>query len=217
MDKTQVQPTTKLHDYDTLASKESIDRTIDALKKNNFLPYQVKTKEEALAKIKEILPEGVSIMNGASVTLQEIGFIDFLKSGNHKWKNLHEAILAESDPQKQALLRRQSVVSDYYLGSVHAVSETGELVIASNTGSQLPHLVYTSPNIVLVVGAQKIMPTLPDAIRRLEEYVIPLEDKRMKEAYGMGTTYAKTVILHRENPMFGRKVHIIIVDENLGF
>jgi L-lactate utilization protein LutB len=210
------QPTSS-HDYTVLASKESIDKAVTAFEQNSFIPYHVKTKEEALAKVQELIPENVSIMNGASATLQEIGFVDLLKSGNHKWKNLHEAILDETDPQKQALLRRQSAVSDFYVGSVHAASETGELVIASNSGSQLAHIVYTSPNLVFVVGAQKIMPTTADAIRRLEEHVVPLEDKRMMEAYGMGTTYSKTVILHKENPMMGRKIHIIIVDEKLGF
>lgn len=203
--------------YNIIASEESISKTILALKENNFIPYHVKTKEEALSKVKELIPSGASVMNGASETLRQIGFIDYLKSGKHSWDNLHEAILAESDPKKQGLLRRLSVVSDFYVGSVHAMSETGELVIASNTGSQLPHLVFTSPNLVLVVGAQKIMPSTTEAIKRLEEYVIPLEDKRMIDVYGFGTTYSKTLIYHRENPMMGRKFHIIIVDEKLGF
>ncbi len=207
----------KSRDYNEVASDESIDRAIESFKENNFIPYHVKSKEEALTKVKELIPEGASVMNGASVTLQEIGYVDFLKSGNHKWDNLHEAILAEKDPEKQGLLRRQSVVSDFYVGSVHAASEEGELVIASNTGSQLPHVVFTSPNVILVVGAQKIMPTLSEAISRLEEYVIKLEDKRMKDVYGIGTTHTKTVIFHKENPMSGRKINIIIVDEKLGF
>jgi len=106
-------------------------------------------------------------MNGASRTLEEIGYVDYLKSGTHGWKNLHEEILAEKDPATQALLRKQSVLSDYYLGSAHAVTQTGELVIASNSGSQLPHLAYTSPNIILVVGTHKIVPTLQDALARI--------------------------------------------------
>ena len=70
--------------------------------------------------------------------------------------------------QKESSLRKQSALSDYYLGSVHALlSETGELVIASNSGSQLPHLVFTSPNIILVVGTQKITSTLDEAIKHL--------------------------------------------------
>jgi len=170
-----------------------------------------------LERIKALIPQGASIHNGGSTTLQEIGYIDYLKSETHGWNNLHANILAEADPEKQSKLRRESAFSDYYLGSVHALSETGEMVIASNTGSQLPHLVFTSPNIILVVGTQKITPTLVEAIRRLEEYVIPLEDKRAMSAYKSHTMNTKTLILHKENPMMGRKVKIILVKERLGF
>lgn len=203
--------------FNILASQASIEKTIKSLKENNFEPIEVDSKEEALAKILELIPGGASVMNGSSVTLQEIGYIDFLKNGKHKWNNLHDAILAESDKEKQALLRKQSVLSDFYLGSAHALTEEGEIMIASNSGSQLPHLVFTSPNTILVVGAQKIVPTLPDAFRRVKEHVIPLEDERMRGVYGFGTMLAKTLILHKENAAMGRKIYIILVKEILGF
>lgn len=204
-------------DYATLAPQDSITKTAATLTAHHFEPIIVATKEEALAKLKELIPQGASVMNGASKTLEEIGYIEYVKSGAHGWNNLHDAILAEKDPMKQALLRKQSVVSDFYLGSVHAITEEGELVIASNTGSQLPHLAYTSPNIILVVGAQKIVPTLSDALKRLKQRVIPLEDERMKQVYGYGTMHNKTLILHGENPALGRTVRVIIVNEPLGF
>lgn len=212
-----INTTSNSRDFNALASEESINKAIESFKENNFIPHQVKSKKDALNKVIELIPEGASVMNGASETLREIGFIDFLKEGQHKWNNLHENILAESDSEKQQQLRRESVISDYYLGSVHAASETGELIIASNSGSQLPHILFTSPNVILVVGAQKVVPTLSEAIVRLNEHVIELEDKRMNEVYGMGTTHTKTAIYHKENPMSGRKIHIIIVDEKLGF
>lgn len=201
----------------TLATQESITKTAAALTANGFEPVVVASKEEALLKLKEMIPSGATIMNGTSATLEEIGYVEYLKSGEHDWKNLHERIIAETDPAKQAQLRRESVISDYYVGSAHALTENGELIIASNTGSQLPHLVFTSPNIALVIGANKIVPTLEAGFERLKQHVIPLEDARMHKVYGMGTTWAKTVILHKENPMFGRKVHVIIVNESLGF
>lgn len=203
--------------FKTLASQESINKTIQELTANGFQAEVVENRAEALERIKALIPQGASIHNGGSTTLQEIGYIDYLKSETHGWNNLHANILAEADPEKQSKLRRESAFSDYYLGSVHALSETGEMVIASNTGSQLPHLVFTSPNIILVVGTQKITPTLVEAIRRLEEYVIPLEDKRAMSAYKSHTMNTKTLILHKENPMMGRKVKIILVKERLGF
>lgn len=194
-----------------------LDGTVNSLTANNFPTEVVENKQAALEKIKQLIPDGTSVMKGSSVTLTEIGFIDLLISGQHKWDNVHERVLTEKDPEKQALLRKQSVISDYYLGSAHAITETGEIVIASNTGSQLPHLVYTSQNIILVVGQQKIVPTLADAFTRIEQVVVPLEDKRMHEAYGFGTNYAKTLILHNEGKGSGRKFHVLIVREDLGY
>lgn len=203
--------------FNTLASQESIDKTVQNLTANGFQAEVVENRVEALERIKALIPKDASIHNGGSTTLQEIGYIDYLKSDTHGWNNLHANILAEADPEKQSKLRRESAFSDYYLGSVHALSETGEMVIASNTGSQLPHLVFTSPNIILIVGTQKITPTLESAIRRLEEYVVPLEDKRAMSAYKSHTMNTKTLILHKENPMMGRNVKIILVKESLGF
>jgi L-lactate utilization protein LutC len=130
---------------------------------------------------------------------------------------VHDAILAEKDPAKQAMLRKQSVISDYYLGSVHALSATGELVIASASGSQLPHLVFTSPNIILVVSTQKITSNVEQALKRVKEHVFPLENARMQAAGASGSVLAKTLILSREPAFMSRKVHIILVKEKLGF
>ena len=203
--------------YNQLASNESIQTTIGELAKHNIEAVVVDTKKGALEKIKELIPSGVSVMNGSSTTLIEIGFVDYLKEGKHGWNNLHESILAESDPAKQGKLRKESALSDYYLGSVHALSETGEFVVASNTGSQLPHIVFTSQNLLFVVGAQKIVPTLSEALKRLEEYVVPLENERSLKAYGAPTALNKIVIFKGESPMIGRKVKMIIVKESLGF
>jgi len=203
--------------YNTLAKKEIVNRTAKALRSKNIETFILKNRREALNKIKELIPQGVSVMNGASKTLEQIGFVEYLKSGKHKWNNLHEAILAEKDPAKQAILRKQSVLSDYYLGSVHALMENGEFIIASNTGSQLPHIVFTSQNLIFVVSTKKIVPNFTQAIERLEKHIIPLEDKRMREQYGMGTAENKIIIFKNENPMLGRKIRMLLVEEDLGF
>ncbi len=203
--------------YTTIADNAIIQKTLTALEGRHISASVVETGQEALEKIRSLIPEGATVMNGASKTLEEIGYLELLKSGGHPWENPKEAILSEKDPEKQAILRKHSVVSDYYLGSVHALSTDGEIVIASNTGSQLPHIVYTSPNIIFVVGAQKITPTLADALKRLEEHVIPLEDARMKSVGYPGTFQSKTLIFRGESPMMGRKFNLIVVKEALGF
>ncbi len=203
--------------YDTLASTDVIHHTMSALTERGFLPELLPARDAALARIKELIPTGSSVMNGSSRTLEEIGFVKYLKENAHGWNNLHEAILAEQNPAQQAMLRKQSALSDFYLGSAHAIAETGEIVIASNSGSQLPHIVFTSPNLILVVGAQKITLDLDTAIARVKEHVLPLEDARMKQA-GMGGSFiSKLLILNREQSFMGRKVHILFVSEKLGF
>src|SRR3989344_4810435 len=123
-------------DYTQLASSQTVAKTVKALESRGFKAAVVGSGKEALEYIKKAIPKGASVMNGSSVTLEEIGLVDLLKSGKHEWNNLHAAVLAEQDQAKRAQLRKQAVVSDYYLGSVHALTEGGEMVIASNTGSQ---------------------------------------------------------------------------------
>ena len=203
--------------YKALASAEVIKKTIDALAGRGIEGVVVNNRAGALEKVKSLIPQGASIMNGSSRTLEEIGFVEYLKSGAHGWKNLHEEILMEKDPTKQAMLRKQAVFSDYYLGSVHAIAETGQLVIASNSGSQLPHIVFTSPNLVFVVGAQKLVLNLDAALSRVREYVLPLEDKRMKDVGMGGSAISKLLIFEQEPVFMGRKVHVVFVNEKLGF
>lgn len=204
-------------DYNMLASQESIDATVAALKANHFDAIVVESGADALAKIKEFIPQGASVMNGASTTLEQIGYIAYLEAGQHGWNNLKEAILKEKDPQKQSMLRKQSVVSDYYAGSAHGVTQDGSLVFASNTGSQLPHLAFTSKNIILIVSTKKIGKDLPAVWDRLENHIVPLEDARLMKASNAHTLHAKTLILHKENPKMGRKILVVFVKEDLGF
>lgn len=204
-------------DYSTLASPSSLEKTVTSLREKQYLPVVVRTKEEALTKIKELIPSGASIMNGSSTTLQQIGYQDYLASGQHSWVDLHAQITAENDEAKRHVLRQQSVLSDYYLGSVHALTETGEMVIASNTGSQLPHLVFTSPNVILVISTKKIVPDLTAALQRLETHVIPLEDQRLMAAMNAHTAQNKLLLFKGEAAYLQRKIHLILVEEDLGF
>lgn len=203
--------------FDELASQESIEKVTTNLKNHNIDSIVVDSGKEAQEKILELIPQGASVMNGSSRTLEEIGFIEYLKSGNHGWDNQHATILAEKDPAKEAKLRKLALLADYYLGSVHAVTEDGEFIVASNTGSQLPHIAHSSPNLILIVSTQKIVINLEEGMKRLKEHVVPLEDANMKQKYGMGTQVNKILIVKGENPMLGRKITMILIKEKLGF
>lgn len=203
--------------YSKPAVNARLVKAVAELEAKGIETYIVSNAREALVKIKKLIPKNASVMNGSSKTLEEIGFVDYLKSGRHGWNNLHEAIVNESDPKEKSRLRKEAVLADYYLGSVHALTENGDFIVASNTGSQLPHIVYTSPNLIFVVGAQKIVGDLEGAMRRLDEYVVPLEDENMNQKYGMGTKLNKIVIFRGESEFTGRKIRMILVREKLGF
>lgn len=186
-------------DFNRLATEQSIETTKKALENKGYAVSVVGNGAEALELIKKIIPAGASVMNGSSTTLGQIGFSDFLKSGEHGWHNFHKSIQAEVDPTKRATLRQQSVHSEYYLGSVHALTENGEMIIASNTGSQLPHIAFTSPNLIFVVSTKKIVPDLVAGMERLSQHVVPLEDKRLMEKYGSHTAPNKVLVFNGEN------------------
>lgn len=203
--------------YDQLVDSKLLRSTVEALQSKNYSVDVVANKTMALDALKLLIPKQASVMNGASKTLEQIGFIDYLKSGQHGWNNLHTAIVAETDPAKQMKLRQQATLSDYYLGSVHALVSNGEFIIASNSASQLPNIVFNSPNLIFVVGTQKIVPSMTEAIERLEKYVMPLEDQRMRQEYGIGTTENKLLIFKGESAMSKRHIHFLLIEQVLGF
>ena len=201
--------------YAELANQNTIDKTIEGLKGRNIHPQFVANKAEALAAIQKLIPSGATVTTGSSTTLNEIGFTELLKSGNHPWQNLKDAIVAETDPVKQGELRRQSSLAQFFLGSVHAVTEDGIALIASASGSQLAPYAFTADNVIWVVGAQKIVPNLDEAFKRVNEYVFPLEDARMKSTGAPGSVRGKWLIFERE--VMPRQIHLILVNEVLGF
>ncbi len=206
-------------DYQSLPSPDRIQKTITALQSHGITVTFVESKEAALSQIQNLIPVAASMMTGASVTLQQIGLEAFLKGGSHPWWNMKATILAEKDPVQQAVLRKQSTLAEYYLGSVHAITESGEILIASATGSQLPAYAYSSNHVIWVAGAQKIVPTLDDAFRRLREFVQPLEDQRLKQIFGPEAkgVIGKILVFERESPMLRRSINLILVNEVLGF
>ena len=205
-------------DYASLPTQDRIQRTLEAVKGRGINAELVGTKEDALARVQALIPPGSLVMTGASVTLQQIGFEALLISGDHPWRNFKADLLAEKDPVKQSAMRRQGTLAEYYLGSVNALAETGELVFASGSGSQLPAYAYSSRNVIWVAGTQKIAPTLEDAIRRVREYVLPLEDQRQKSLGNQaGSRINRILIIEGEPAYLRRNLTLILVNEALGF
>jgi hypothetical protein len=205
-------------DYGTLPTQEVARRTVEAVKARGINAEVIETTEAALERVKALIPPGCVVMTGSSVTLQQIGFEAILISGDHPWRNFKDDLLAEKDPAKQAAMRKQGTLAEFYLGSVNALAETGELVFASGSGSQLPAYAYTSRNVIWVVGAQKITPTLDDALRRVREYVLPLEDERQKSLGNKaGSRINRILIIEGEPAYLRRNLTLILVNQVLGF
>ncbi|MGD0613684.1 MAG: lactate utilization protein [Anaerolineales bacterium] len=202
--------------FNTLPTPESVQKTIEAVKARGINVILVNNKAEALAQLKQLIPAGASVITASSQTLTEIGLDDIFISGEHPWKNLKTEILAEKDRLKQLLLRQQATLSDYYLGSVNALAESGEIVFASATGSQLPAYAFSSNHVIWVAGVQKITANLEEAIRRVREYVTPLVDEQVKKMGGPGTIIGKLMIFEREAPVLKRQITLILVNEVLG-
>jgi hypothetical protein len=204
--------------YTSLPDTDQLQRTVEAVQARGIKVAFVATKEAALAKLQSLIPAGAVVMTGGSVTLTQIGFDAMLISGNHPWRNFKADLLAEKDPAKQFTMRLQGTQAEYFLGSVNAISETGELVFASATGSQLPAYAFTSRNVIWVAGAQKIAATLDEALKRVREYVLPMEDQRQKNAGNKnGTFIGRILILEREPAYLRRNLTLILVNEVLGF
>jgi L-lactate utilization protein LutC len=203
-------------DYNVLAAGDVVARTAASLKERNISVQLANERSAALEAVKKLLPAQAEVMTGGSTTLEQIGFVDILKSGQHPWQSFKDKIFAEKDQAKQARLRKESCLAEFFLGSVQAVTEAGEILIASNTGSQIPAYAFTSNNVIWVVGAQKIVPDLNGALKRVWDYCLPREDERQKSIGGKGSNVGKLFIFERETLPF-RKINLIFVNEVLGF
>lgn len=201
--------------FSQLATDESINKTKDALIKNGIEVLVAKNGKEAKEKVLKIIPEGAEIMNMTSVTLETIGvakeIVEFGKYNSVRNK------LVKMSAQGGSVLDRQKMgaAPEWAIGSVHAVTEDGKVIVASATGSQLPAYAYGSAHVVWVVGSQKIVKNLDEGMKRIYEYVLPLESERAQKAYGMNSSVNKTLIINKE--VTPKRITMIIVKEKLGF
>lgn len=200
--------------WNGLPSNDGIERTIKALKANGIEAKFVQTGKDAKTEVLSLIPEGAEVMNMTSVTLEKISIVDeILKSGKYNAIRNKLTTMNESQVLER---RRLGAVSEYVLGSVHAVTEEGQVMIASQSGSQLPAYAFGGINIIWVVGAQKIVKNTEEGIKRIYEYCLPLESERAKKAYGVpGSAVNKVLIINKE--IQPGRIILILVNEVLGF
>ena len=201
--------------YDQLASSEQIEATIAALQANGINGLVVESGEEAKKKVLELLPEGTEVMTMTSVTLDTLGIAQEINESG-KYDSVRVKLNAMNRETQGSEMQKLGAAPDWTVGSVHAVTEDGKVLIASNTGSQLPAYAYGAGHVVWVVGAQKIVKDVEAGLKRIYHYVLPLEAERAKKAYGApGSFVSKLLVINREN--IENRITIIFIKEVIGY
>ncbi|HXB48469.1 MAG TPA: LUD domain-containing protein [Streptosporangiaceae bacterium] len=191
-----------------------LERAAAALTANNFAVEILDDAAAARTRIKDLIPEGASVFTGASETLRLSGIEgDISNSGRY------DALRSRGKTMDRATQRdeiwRLMSTPDVIVGSVAAVTETGSLVVASASGSQLPGYAGAAARVVWVVGAQKVVPDLPAALRRIEDHCLPLENDRAMKVYGRPSALNRVLILNAE-PEAGRGT-VLLLRQAIGF
>lgn len=198
-----------------LEYRDRIQRTFAALQKRGVECIYVPDRKAALEWLQQRLPAGDAIAHGSSTTLSEIGFVDLLKNEEAPYRYLNAEWQRENDATARYRLRAKlSLTANWYLGSVQAICETGQVVGSDASGSRQAFYIFGPPRVIWVAGVNKLVPSLEEGFRRVHEVALPREDQRMKNQGASGSYVGKLVVYEREKP--GR-ISLLLVGESLGF
>ncbi|KAF9986573.1 hypothetical protein BGZ65_007082 [Modicella reniformis] len=206
------------HHYTRAANAERVNAAKVALEANGFKVHLVNSRGEAFETLKSLIPAGASVNNAHSTTLEEIGFITYLK-GETEWNNVHAKILAEKDPVKQSELRRTiGSTVDYYLTSMSAITEDGKLAHADLSGSKVGGVAFGAANVIVVAGTNKIVKDEDEAWTRTNEFALAAESARARDAYGVpASAIANYEVIRKANPFNPNRLQVLLVNDALGF
>lgn len=197
-----------------LASAESIAKTVKNLKVNGINAIAVENKKEAKRKVLELLPQDAEVMNMSSVTIDTLGLPEEINESG-RYNSVKNKLMKMDRKTQGREMQKLGAAPEYAVGSVQTVTEDGKIIIASNSGSQLPAYAYSASQVIWVVGAQKIVKDVNEGIKRIYDYVLPLESERLKKAYGIGSFVSKLLIINKE--IIPNRITLIIIREKLGF
>ena len=201
--------------HTALAEAHSIENAKKALETNGFEVFVVESAAAAKAKVLDLIPEGSEVMTNTSKTLDDTGLsAEINESG--RFDAIRPKLMALfADPTKKREQRKIAAAPDFAVGSVHAITEDGALLIASGSGSQIGPYPYSAGRVIFVAGTHKIVRDLAEARERLYEHSLPLENDRALAAYGVNSAVGKVLVLHADrNP--GRTT-VVLIEEHLGF
>jgi acyl-CoA hydrolase len=200
--------------FTSLPDEHALAATVVALEEHGFSVEVVDDLDAARAAVLARIPDGSSVMTNTSVTLAETGIADAVNDGGGRWESARNAMFALDFATQAQQMKAIGGQPDYALGSVHAVTADGILVIASASGSQLASYAWGAANVIFVVGVQKLVPDLAAAHERIYQHSLPLEDARAIAAYGQHSQIGKILEIHQELP--GR-IHLVLIRQPVGF
>ncbi|KAG0335406.1 hypothetical protein BG004_008463 [Podila humilis] len=200
------------------ASPERISVAKAGLEQNGFIVHVVQDRGDAFEKLKSLIPSGSSVNSAHSTTLEEMGFITYMK-GETPWVNIRGQILSERDLAKQSLLRRTIGTSpDYYLTSMAAVTEDGKLVHCDFSGSKVEGVAFGAANVIVVAGSNKIVKDEAEAYTRTYEVAYQGESARTRDVFKLpGSSVNHYEVIHKVQMFTPGRIQVILVNEALGF
>jgi acyl-CoA hydrolase len=199
--------------FTALPDDHALQATVVALEEHGFSVEVVDDLDAAREAVLARVPQGSSVMTNTSVTLAETGIADAINDGG-PYDSARNKMFALDFATQARQMKAIGGQPDYALGSVHAVTRDGTLVIASASGSQLASYAWGAVNVIFVAGAQKLVPTLEAAHERIYQHSLPLEDARAQAAYGQHSQVGKLLEIHQELP--GR-IHVVLIRQVVGF
>jgi LUD domain len=200
-------------DFERPADRAHLERTVAALTARGFKAQVADTAEQARELVLGAIPEGSEVHVALSETMSELGITEEIDESD-RYDSIR-ARLSTLDRETQGReMRRLGAAPDYIVGSAHAITDDGQIVVGSGSGSQLGAYAYAGGNVILVVGHQKLVSDLDEGLRRVREYSLPREYRRMQNAGYPGSLLAKTLIIHHEP---SARISVILVAETLGF
>ncbi|MBD7916249.1 lactate utilization protein [Clostridium sp. Sa3CUN1] len=205
-------------------NEQKILRTIESINKNNMNGYLVNTKEELIEKIKELVKENSTVSCGGSMSLFETGVIDHLRSGRYNFLDRYKEGLSKEDITK---IFKESFFADAYFASSNAVTEDGKLYNVDGNGNRVAAMLFGPEKVIIVVGVNKIVSNIDEAIKRNKQISAPANAKRLdkitpcsKVGYCMNCKGNDricrefTVIASQINK---DRMHVIFMNENIGY
>ena len=201
-------------EFTQLASEEQIARTVQALEAHGIRAVVFETGEEARTYVLDLIPSGAKVYNSPSRSLELIGLAEDIEHPT-RFQSVRARLHSLDRVTQRNEMRKLGASPDVLVGSVHAITEKGEIMIASAVGSQLGPAASGAGTVIWVVGTNKLVRTLEDGFRRIREHSLPLESERTQQVYGQASAINKLLIVNGE--AYPGRITIVLVKQQLGF